>query len=104
MNVKGYLVGGNPPPTKFLFFGSTSLKGGEDVTEVKNTKKRKTARKETNDLRKITKDEILRWLKATAEVLMENKNYLTDLDSPIGDADHGINMDRGFKECLLLVL
>jgi dihydroxyacetone kinase-like protein len=26
----------------------------------------------------------------------ENKPYLTELDSAIGDADHGINMDRGF--------
>jgi dihydroxyacetone kinase-like protein len=26
----------------------------------------------------------------------ENKVYLTELDSAIGDADHGINMDRGF--------
>ena len=51
-------------------------------------------------MKKITKDDILRWLKATAKVLMENKNYLTDLDSPIGDADHGINMDRGFKKVM----
>ncbi|MDX1436874.1 MAG: dihydroxyacetone kinase subunit DhaL, partial [Anaerolineales bacterium] len=36
----------------------------------------------------------------TAEVLSENKQYLTDLDSPIGDADHGINMDRGFQKVL----
>jgi len=27
----------------------------------------------------------------------QNKDYLTELDSAIGDADHGINMDRGFK-------
>jgi dihydroxyacetone kinase-like protein len=31
-------------------------------------------------------------------VIEENRQYLTDLDSPIGDADHGINMDRGFKK------
>ena len=35
-----------------------------------------------------------------AEVLQENKSYLTDLDSAIGDADHGINMDRGFTAVL----
>jgi dihydroxyacetone kinase-like protein len=29
--------------------------------------------------------------------LQENREYLTQLDSAIGDADHGINMDRGFK-------
>jgi len=30
-------------------------------------------------------------------MLEQNKDYLTELDSAIGDADHGINMDRGFK-------
>ncbi len=48
----------------------------------------------------ITKDDIIEWLKATAAVLEENAQYLTELDSPIGDADHGINMDRGFKKIM----
>jgi len=39
----------------------------------------------------------MRWLERTADVLHENRTYLTDLDSAIGDADHGINMDRGFS-------
>lgn len=39
----------------------------------------------------------LRWLERTADVLQENRTYLTELDSAIGDADHGINMDRGFS-------
>jgi len=44
----------------------------------------------------ITKEEILAWLHCYRQVLAENKEYLTQLDSAIGDADHGINMDRGF--------
>ncbi|TMC16335.1 MAG: dihydroxyacetone kinase subunit L [Chloroflexi bacterium] len=40
--------------------------------------------------------DILRWLERIADVLHENAAYLTQLDSAIGDADHGINMDRGF--------
>lgn len=44
----------------------------------------------------ISKEEILAWLHRYREVLAENKEYLTDLDAAIGDADHGINMDRGF--------
>lgn len=48
----------------------------------------------------ITKDQIVRWLEKTAAVLHENKSYLTDLDSAIGDADHGTNMDRGFKKVM----
>jgi dihydroxyacetone kinase-like protein len=46
----------------------------------------------------VTKSQVLKWLEATATVIEENRQYLTDLDSPIGDADHGINMDRGFKK------
>src|SRR5207244_1995771 len=45
----------------------------------------------------ITTEDTLRWLGQLAHVLHENRDYLTQLDSPIGDADHGINMDRGFK-------
>ena len=45
----------------------------------------------------MTNEDILRWLGHTADVLHENASYLTQLDSAIGDADHGINMDRGFK-------
>jgi dihydroxyacetone kinase-like protein len=35
-------------------------------------------------------------LKCYRQRLSENKDYLTRLDSAIGDADHGANMDRGF--------
>ena len=45
----------------------------------------------------MTNDDVMRWLERTADVLHENRTYLTDLDSAIGDADHGINMDRGFS-------
>lgn len=48
----------------------------------------------------VTKEQIVRWLEATAAVLEANKSYLTDLDSAIGDADHGTNMDRGFKKVM----
>jgi len=36
-------------------------------------------------------------MKALQKVFGQNKAYLTDLDAAIGDADHGINMDRGFN-------
>ncbi|HEY0812164.1 MAG TPA: dihydroxyacetone kinase subunit DhaL [Pseudonocardia sp.] len=36
-----------------------------------------------------------RWIRAFAELVTENKELLTQLDSAIGDADHGANMDRG---------
>jgi phosphoenolpyruvate---glycerone phosphotransferase subunit DhaL len=36
-----------------------------------------------------------RWLREFAQVVRDNKELLTQLDSAIGDADHGANMDRG---------
>lgn len=48
----------------------------------------------------ISRDKVITWLEAFAAKLAENKEYLTDLDSPIGDADHGVNMDRGFQAVL----
>ncbi|MFW6294203.1 MAG: dihydroxyacetone kinase subunit DhaL [Halanaerobium sp.] len=33
-----------------------------------------------------------------ADIITENKKYLTELDSAIGDGDHGINMTKGFKK------
>jgi dihydroxyacetone kinase-like protein len=35
------------------------------------------------------------WVREFARVIGENAQYLTDLDAAIGDADHGINMERG---------
>ncbi len=45
----------------------------------------------------MTNEDNMRWLARIADVLRENRTYLTELDSAIGDADHGINMDRGFS-------
>src|SRR5690348_8211532 len=45
----------------------------------------------------MTTEDVLRWLRQSAQVLQENREYLTQLDAAIGDADHGINMDRGFQ-------
>jgi dihydroxyacetone kinase-like protein len=39
--------------------------------------------------------ELTRWVREFARLIGENKDHLTALDSAIGDADHGTNMDRG---------
>jgi dihydroxyacetone kinase-like protein len=39
---------------------------------------------------------IRRWLTEAATAVREQRDYLTQLDAAIGDADHGTNMDRGF--------
>jgi dihydroxyacetone kinase-like protein len=48
----------------------------------------------------LTSDQMIKWLERFAALLAENKDHLTQLDSAIGDADHGANMDRGFKAVL----
>lgn len=35
-------------------------------------------------------------LEKIGEAIIENKDFLTELDREIGDADHGVNMARGF--------
>ena len=42
-------------------------------------------------------------LEAIAARITENKDYLTDLDREIGDADHGVNMARGYAAVLAKV-
>ena len=45
----------------------------------------------------VAKDDLLSWIRALAATYQDHKEELTRLDAAIGDADHGINMDRGFK-------
>lgn len=42
--------------------------------------------------------EAVECMKRINEKIHTNKEYLTSLDQPIGDGDHGINMARGFQE------
>ena len=44
---------------------------------------------------------IRRWLEGSAVALHEQRDYLTQLDAAIGDADHGTNMDRGFSSVVV---
>lgn len=45
----------------------------------------------------FTRDAAVRWMELLGVELAQNREYLTQLDAAIGDSDHGINMDRGFK-------
>ncbi len=44
---------------------------------------------------------VRRWLEGSAVALHEQRDYLTQLDAAIGDADHGTNMDRGFSSVVV---
>jgi len=48
----------------------------------------------------ITNEAVLNWLTAFAAQIAANKDYLTELDAAIGDADHGVNMHRGMQAVL----
>src|SRR4029078_11896933 len=37
------------------------------------------------------------WVRRFAALVAQERDHLTELDSAIGDADHGTNMDRGVK-------
>src|SRR5438093_1343172 len=43
----------------------------------------------------VAYDDVVRWIRTFAAEVEANKEYLTQLDAAIGDADHGINMQRG---------
>jgi dihydroxyacetone kinase-like protein len=40
---------------------------------------------------------VTRWMRNCAATFGEQRDYLTQLDAAIGDADHGANMTRGFS-------
>ena len=44
----------------------------------------------------VGSSDVLKWMDALHQVYAANRERLTELDSAIGDADHGTNMDRGF--------
>jgi phosphoenolpyruvate---glycerone phosphotransferase subunit DhaL len=41
------------------------------------------------------------WITSAAGVIEANRDHLTQLDAAIGDADHGINLARGFAAVLV---
>jgi phosphoenolpyruvate---glycerone phosphotransferase subunit DhaL len=45
----------------------------------------------------VTVGSLEAWVRRFAELITDQRGYLTELDSAIGDADHGINMDRGMR-------
>lgn len=45
----------------------------------------------------LTKSDVVNILDDIVKIVEDNRQYLTELDAAIGDADHGINLDRGFK-------
>jgi len=45
----------------------------------------------------VSIDQLTAWLSRFRDLVTEKRDYLTELDSAIGDADHGANMARGMS-------
>jgi dihydroxyacetone kinase phosphoprotein-dependent L subunit len=48
----------------------------------------------------VIDDLLVRWLTLAGGRVAAARERLTDLDAAIGDGDHGVNLDRGFRELL----
>lgn len=51
----------------------------------------------------VTLERLVAWLARYTELVDENRTYLTELDSAIGDADHGSNMARGMTAVMAAI-
>ena len=56
---------------------------------------RKTKRKESLEENKMDIILAKKWMRVFNTEINEKKDYLSELDTPIGDGDHGANMARG---------
>ena len=45
----------------------------------------------------VSTQQVIQIISDMSAIIQENKDFLTELDMPIGDSDHGINMARGFQ-------
>ncbi|MEN3309225.1 MAG: phosphoenolpyruvate---glycerone phosphotransferase subunit DhaL [Micromonosporaceae bacterium] len=43
------------------------------------------------------------WIVEAAQLVIDNADHLTHLDAAIGDADHGINLRRGFQAAVTML-
>ena len=43
------------------------------------------------------------WIREAAQLVVDNADHLTHLDAAIGDADHGINLRRGFQAAVSML-
>src|ERR1051326_835414 len=64
------------------------------------TRRRSAGERRSREGTSVNAETVQRWLQGAAASMKENRDYLTQLDAAIGDADHGTNMDRGFSAVL----
>lgn len=45
----------------------------------------------------VSTQKLIEIISQMSDIIQANKDFLTELDMPIGDSDHGINLARGFQ-------
>ncbi len=48
----------------------------------------------------VERDSVQRWMELFAQSMAEHRQELVQLDTAIGDGDHGTNMDRGMQKAI----
>ena len=51
----------------------------------------------------VTQEQLVRWLSTFRDSVHEHRDYLTELDAAIGDADHGTNLTRGMDAVMAVL-
>ncbi len=51
----------------------------------------------------VTQEQLVRWLGTFRDSVHEHRDYLTELDAAIGDADHGTNLTRGMDAVMAVL-
>ncbi len=64
---------------------------------------RRTKRTRRASDARYDRDTVARWIGACADEISSSRNFLTQLDAATGDADHGVNMDRGFSAAVTVL-
>ena len=50
-----------------------------------------------------TSEQVANWMRSFSTMIKEQQGYLSELDSAIGDGDHGTNMARGTTEIMVKI-
>ena len=64
---------------------------------MSETRDRQPGGREAHGPAAVTAATAAAWLRAFAAAIAARRDELTELDAAIGDADHGVNMDRGLQ-------
>ena len=49
---------------------------------------------------KMTVNDFIRYFNQTKDLIYQEKDYVTELDSATGDGDHWVNVNKGFEQNL----